>query len=123
MPSNRESSNWNCLLLDLPPPRLLAYPRETVIAEKFQAMIMLGRANSRMKDLYDIWVLSRAYKFSDDSLARAIAATFARRKTPIPAELPDALTRAFAEDPAKQQQWASFMEGVEAHTVSLGRRY
>jgi hypothetical protein len=107
------------VLLDLPPPRLLAYPREAVIAAKFQAMVALGRANSRMKDLYDIWLLSRAYAFDGDSLARAITATFARRKTPIPTELPDALTPAFAEDPAKVQQWTSFAEGIEARPGSL----
>jgi predicted nucleotidyltransferase component of viral defense system len=107
------------VLLDAPSPRLRAYPRETVIAEKFQAMVMLGRANSRMKDLYDIWVLSRAYEFEPDRLAKAIAATFARRKTEIPAELPDALTRAFAEDVGKQQQWSAFMEGIEAKPVAL----
>ena len=64
-------------------------------------MVVLGRANSRMKDLYDIWILSRSHEFTSDSLARAIAATFARRKTAIPTELPDALTHAFAEDPQK----------------------
>ena len=80
-----ELSVW----LDLPPPRLRAYPRETVIAEKFQAMVALGRANSRMKDFYDVWVLARAYDFSGASLARAIAATFTRRNTPVPADLTD----------------------------------
>ena len=107
------------VLLDQPSPRLQAYPPETVIAEKFQAMVELGRANSRMKDFYDIWALSRACQFDGDRLARAFAATFARRKTPIPAETPDALTRAFAEDPAKQQQWTSFMEAIEGPAVSL----
>ena len=62
---------------------------------------MLGRANSRMKDLYAIWVLSRRYEFTGDRLARAIAATFERPKTAVPDKLPDALTREFAEDPAK----------------------
>ena len=57
-----------------------------------------------MKEIYDIWILSRSYEFGGDSLARAIAATFVRRKTEIPAKLPDALTQAFAEDPAKIQQ-------------------
>jgi predicted nucleotidyltransferase component of viral defense system len=90
------------VLLDLPAPRVRAYPREAVVAEKFQAMVMLGRANSRMKDLYDVWVLARSYEFKGDNLARAIAATFAARKTAIPAEPPDALTRAFGDDPAKQ---------------------
>lgn len=100
------------VLLDQPAPKLRAYPRETVIAEKFQAMVMLGRANSRVKDFYDIWVLSRSYEFSGDGLARAIAATFMRRKTEIPAEPPDALTQAFAEDPAKIQLWTAFLENV-----------
>jgi predicted nucleotidyltransferase component of viral defense system len=83
------------VMLDFPAPHLRAYARETVIAEKFQAMVMLGRANSRMKDFYDIWVLSRASEFKDDRLPRAMAATFARRKTEIPLQLPDALTPAF----------------------------
>jgi predicted nucleotidyltransferase component of viral defense system len=100
------------VMLDFPAPHLRAYARETVIAEKFQAMVMLGRANSRMKDFYDIWVLSRASEFNDNRLARAIAATFARRKTEIPTELPDALTHAFATDAAKMQQWNAFVSDV-----------
>ncbi|MCR5857459.1 nucleotidyl transferase AbiEii/AbiGii toxin family protein [Mesorhizobium sp. J428] len=99
-------------LLDFPAPRLRAYARETVIAEKFQAMVALGRANSRMKDFYDIWILSRSFAFHDDRLPRAIAATFARRGTPIPTELPDALTPAFAADEQKQRQWKAFAEDV-----------
>jgi len=100
------------VLLDFPKPHLRAYARETVIAEKFQAMVMLGRANSRMKDIYDIWVLSKTYEFNDDKLPRAIAATFNRRKTEIPSDLPDALTPDFASDPMKVQQWNSFVEDV-----------
>jgi predicted nucleotidyltransferase component of viral defense system len=100
------------VLLDQPAPRLRAYPYETVIAEKFQAMVTLGRANSRMKDFYDIWILAQSHEFEGDRLARAIAATFARRKTEIPVERPDALTRAFAEDQSKRQQWAAFLVDV-----------
>lgn len=99
-------------MLDFPAPRLRAYARETVIAEKFQAMVALGRVNSRMKDFYDIWILSRSFSFDDDRLARAIAATFARRKTRIPESLPDALTAAFAMDEQKQRQWSAFVEDV-----------
>ncbi|HEY5238598.1 MAG TPA: nucleotidyl transferase AbiEii/AbiGii toxin family protein [Rhizomicrobium sp.] len=99
-------------LLDLPSPKLRAYAPETVIAEKFQAMIALGRANSRMKDFYDIWALSKVFAFDNDRLARAIAATFARRQTTIPTEVPDALTPAFAQDPAKQRQWAAFISDI-----------
>jgi predicted nucleotidyltransferase component of viral defense system len=97
------------VLLDQPAPRLRAYAQETVIAEKFQAMVALGRANSRMKDLYDVWMLSKAYRFEDDRLPRAIAATFARRETAIPTDLPDALSAQFGSDPAKREQWAAFV--------------
>jgi len=106
-------------MLDLPTPRLRAYARETVIAEKLQAMVALGRANSRMKDFYDIWLLSQSFPFDDDRLARAIAATFERRGTEIPAELPDALTPVFAEDDQKQRQWKAFLENVALDPGSL----
>ncbi len=107
------------VLLDHPAPRLRAYARETVIAEKFQAMVMLGRANSRMKDYYDIWILSRTQEFTGNRLARAIAATFARRQTDIPTEPPDALTGAFASDPAKLRQWAAFANDIGMPPSSL----
>lgn len=107
------------VLLDLPAPRLRAYPREVVVAEKFQAMVQLGRANSRMKDFYDIWMLSKAHAFGDDRLPRAIAATFARRRTALPVEVPDALTPAFANDRAKQQQWEAFVRNLNIVPESL----
>ncbi len=100
------------VVLDLPAPKLRAYAQETVIAEKFQAMVALGRANSRMKDFYDIWVLSRSFRFDGDRLPRAIAATFARRITPIPLHTPIALTPAFATDDQKQRQWRAFVAEV-----------
>lgn len=109
------------VLLDLPVPKLRAYAQETVIAEKFQAMVLLGRANSRMKDFYDIWLLTRSFTFDPNRVARAIAATFARRKTPIPLELPDALTDGFAGDPAKLAQWAAFTRGIETAPADLGQ--
>lgn len=99
-------------LLDFPAPQLRAYAQETVIAEKFHAVVDLGRANSRMKDFYDIWLLAKSFRFEDDRLARAIAATFARRLTPIPEELPDALIVEFATDPAKVRQWEAFKENL-----------
>lgn len=108
-------------LLDLPSPRLRAYARETVIAEKLQAMVVLGRANSRMKDFYDIWLLSQSFTFDDDRLARAIAATFARRGTEIPTHLPDALTVTFATDEQKQRQWRAFVDNVALDPGTLGK--
>ncbi|MBR0758532.1 nucleotidyl transferase AbiEii/AbiGii toxin family protein [Bradyrhizobium jicamae] len=106
-------------LLGQPAPKLRAYPPETVIAEKFQAMVILGLANTRLKDFYDIWILAKTHQFPDDRLVRAIAATFARRKTAIPTEPPDALTPAFAADPTKQQQWASFIQNVATNPGAL----
>ena len=107
------------VLLDLPQPRLRVYARETVIAEKFQAMVMLGLANSRMKDFYDVWILSRSYAFEDDRLPRAIAATFERRDTAIPLEAPMALTQAFALDSGKQRQWAAFVRDLAINIPAL----
>lgn len=107
------------VLLDLPAPNLRAYPPETVIAEKFQAMVALGLANSRLKDFYDIWILAQTFEFKDDRLAHAIASTFARRKTEIPTEPPDGLTPAFASDPTKQQQWTAFVEEVAVNPGTL----
>ena len=107
------------VLLDQPPPRLRAYAKETVIAEKFQAMVSLGRANSRMKDYYDIWLLSKTHDFSGDGLAKAIAATFTRRRTEIPDTVPDGLSVAFAADRAKQRQWQSFVSNIETEAPAL----
>lgn len=102
------------VLLDLPAPHLRAYARETVIAEKFQAMVALGRANSRMKDFYDIWVLSRTFEFDRSRLAQAIAATFKRRATEIPQTLPDAFTPEFFRDEGKLAQWSAFVRDLTA---------
>lgn len=100
------------VLLDLPVPRLRAYARETVIAEKFQAMVALGRANSRMKDYYDIWIMSQSFEFNPERLASAIAATFQRRDTPIPESIPDGLTPGFSADSNKVRQWTAFIEDL-----------
>lgn len=107
------------VMLDLPAPRLRAYPREAVVAEKFQAMVLFGLANTRMKDYYDIWILSRSYVFDAERLSRAIAATFERRGTTIPEELPDALTTAFSADVTKQRQWEAFARDLSAAVPSL----
>jgi predicted nucleotidyltransferase component of viral defense system len=96
-------------LLEFPAPLLRAYPRETVVAEKLEAMVQLGLANSRMKDFYDLVILARSFEFEGRVLARAIRATFERRTTPLPRSLPVALTPAFAEDPSKQTQWTAFL--------------
>lgn len=107
------------VLLDMPAPRLRGYARETVVAEKFQAMVVLGMINSRMKDYYDLWVLSQSFDFDCSRLARSIAATFGRRQTMIPDEIPDALTSAFAQDAQKQHQWEAFKRGLSYKPGSL----
>ena len=100
------------VLLDMPAPRLRGYARETVVAEKFQAMVDLGMANSRMKDYYDLWIISQAFQIDRLRLATAISATFARRGTAIPDGVPDGLSPAFAEDAVKRQQWESFKQNL-----------
>jgi predicted nucleotidyltransferase component of viral defense system len=108
-------------LLGMDPPRLRAYPRETVVAEKLEAMVKLGLANSRMKDFYDLIVLSRRFGFDGQRLCDAITATFKRRGTPLPAEVPVALTPTFSEDDSKKKQWKAFVRrsGLEERAGEL----
>ena len=94
-------------VLDLPPPELLGYTRESVIAEKLQAMVYLGAVNSRMKDFYDVWLLASRFAFDGSILARAISETFHQRRTAVPTA-PAAFSDAFARDGEKQAQWAAF---------------
>lgn len=95
-------------LLDGQPPKLKAYPRYTVVAEKMEAMVKLGLANSRMKDFYDVWLLSRLYSFDGQILAQALKNTFDRRSTSLPVTVPTALSPAFSEDSQKLVQWTAF---------------
>ncbi len=97
------------VLLDHPVPTLNAYPRDTVVAEKFEAIVALDLANSRMKDFYDLLAMSRLFAFEGATLAAAIRATFEQRATAIPHERPPPLTHAFLEDSRKFGQWRSFL--------------
>lgn len=96
-------------LLDAPAPRLRIYPRETVVAEKFEALVAIGARTSRMKDYYDLYCLPRLFGFDGRILADAIRATFARRGTDIPRETPPALSSAFAADPDALARWSAFI--------------
>jgi predicted nucleotidyltransferase component of viral defense system len=107
------------VLLDMPSPRLRAYPLETVIAEKLHAMVTLGMANSRMKDYYDVWMLTRAFTLDPNRLRRAVDATFARRDTSLLASVPEGLSDAFAADPGKQAQWQAFARNLSASRPGL----
>jgi len=108
------------LLDDFPAPTLRVYPVYTVIAEKYQVMVMLGQANSRMKDFFDLAVIARRTELDGATLAAAIAATFARRQTTFPNERPLALTKQFSEDTAKLRQWQAFLNRTRIEAASLG---
>lgn len=97
------------MLSEFAAPKLRVYPRYTVVAEKLEALVSLGIANSRMKDYFDLWVLSRNVAFDGDTLRRAVQATFDRRRTTLPPGTPFGLTDAFAQDAQKQKQWQAFL--------------
>lgn len=95
-------------LLDFPEPEVKTYPPETTVAEKAHGLVRFGRANTRMKDFYDLWRISELFEIDGSTLTEAIRATFTRRETPLPSEVPIALTDRFARDSAKQRQWQAF---------------
>jgi hypothetical protein len=113
-------------LLDLLAPRIRAYPHEAVVAEKFHAMTVLGEINSRYKDFYDIYALASQFGFDGERVARAIAATFDRRRTPIGATLPMALTPRFYADNRRAEQWRAYLTrnrlpGAPADWIEVGQ--
>lgn len=110
-------------LLDFPAPRLWICPWETVIAEKFQVLVELGMANSRLRDFFDLHYLAATQRFDGATLAKAIQATFARRRTPLPSGLPTGLSPAFGADAVKQTQWRAFVGRLRLDTGkgSLGQ--
>ena len=97
------------VLLDFPPPELDGYTMESTVAEKFQSMVKLGLLNSRMKDFYDIWLLSRRFDFKGEILIEAIEKTFEKRKTPLISE-PTIFNPTFMQDDTKQAQWQGFIK-------------
>lgn len=106
-------------LLDLAAPKLRVYPRETVVAEKIEAIVKLGIATSRMKDIYDLHVLAKQFTFPGLTLARAIRATFERRKTELPRSLSHVLGDSFLQDAGKRAQWAAFLRRMGAGPEGL----
>ena len=119
--------NYPCYLPDLPCSKLNGYPPETVVAEKAHAIIRLGELNSRLKDFYDLWLLSENIDFDGAVLQQAIQATFQRRQTDYPTALPNALTPEFADQ--KQKEWErtviskiNLISGQEAHFAIVVER-
>jgi predicted nucleotidyltransferase component of viral defense system len=97
-------------LLDLPAPRIRAYSRESVVAEKLNAVVSIGVQNSRMKDFYDLVALAGAFPFEGAVLTQAVKATFSRRRTQVPDPVPAGLSEEFGSMPDKRMQWAAFLE-------------
>jgi predicted nucleotidyltransferase component of viral defense system len=106
-------------LLAMPSPHIKAYPIETVIAEKIETIVSKGVLNSRMKDFYDVRVLSQEFEFNGSNLSKAIKATFERRGTNIPHDRPIAFTEEFYAKPDKQLQWDSFLRTSKLEDVNL----
>ncbi|MFM1976001.1 MAG: hypothetical protein RL145_847 [Pseudomonadota bacterium] len=106
-------------MLNEPIANLRAYPPETVIAEKFQAIVALGLANGRMKDYYDLWALPSVLTIEPAALDSAIFATFERRETGVPTLVPPGLTQTFFDDPQKKQQWVTYAASIGLDGVSL----
>lgn len=103
-------------LLDFPAPELKGYTMESTIAEKFQAMVKLGVLNSRMKDFYDIWMLSRTFNFNGEILAEAVEKTFENRNTPV--NLKAAIfDLSFGNDGNKIIQWRGFIRKTKLISV------
>jgi hypothetical protein len=109
-------------LLDTEAPRVRAYPREAVVAEKLHAMVSLGEANTRFKDFFDVWTLSSRFSFEGERLSAAIQATFSRRKTGTSSTRPEALAPAFYAEPVRGEQWLSVSEAHEARKRPSGFR-
>jgi type I restriction enzyme S subunit len=112
-------------LLDLPAPRIRAYPQEAVVAEKLHAMVVLGERNSRYKDFYDLYVFARQFPFDGERLTRAIGATFERRHTAVEPTLPAVLTPRFYADDERAAQWRAYLTrnslpGAPADWIAVG---
>jgi predicted nucleotidyltransferase component of viral defense system len=95
-------------LLGMPAPQIKTYRRETVLAEKLEAIAQLGLLNSRLKDYYDCWFLGLNFGFDGEELSKSIAATFRRRKTILSTDLPRGLTQAYWSDPSRILAWNAF---------------
>ena len=114
-------TDYTILIDELPPPNLKVYNKETVIAEKLHAMVNLDITNSRMKDFYDVWMITTKFDYDEKVLIKAISATFKRRDTEFPIEGITSLTEYFHGNKAKQTQWKAFVRknNIEPNDLSL----
>lgn len=107
------------LLAELPPVELKAYPRATVVAEKLEIIVRFGMANTRLKDYFDLYSLAREDILDPGEVASAIVATFRRRGTGLPRELPLGLSQEFSADPERSAQWTAFLNKNRLRSPSL----
>jgi predicted nucleotidyltransferase component of viral defense system len=107
------------LLAEQAAPQLRAYPKATVVAEKLHAISLLGMANTRMKDYFDLWVLLQDSALDHVELCRALAATFERRGTALPSLAPTGLSDVFGMDASKQVQWQAFLKKNQLSALPL----
>ena len=115
-PEPKEKMTFPCIL-DFPTPKLWCYSLESIVAEKFEALIKLGDWNSRMKDFYDLWLLSRQYNFYGYQLSKAIELTFKNRGTSLKQEI-TAFKKEFISK--KESEWNSFLKRLnQEHSPSL----
>jgi hypothetical protein len=114
-----QAVTYPVLLDEFPAPQLRAYPKYTVIAEKFHAVCLLGMTNTRMKDYFDLWVLLNDSTLDEAEIRRAIQATFERRTMPMPTTVPIGFSDAFAADATKQTQWNAFLKKNRLEALSL----
>ena len=114
-----ESARYPVILGDMPAPTLRVYPRYTVVAEKLEAIISLGMANSRMKDYFDLWVILRDNELDRDVLVQAVETTLNRRGTRKPSRVPIGLSEQFSNDRQKLMQWAAFIKRNQLTAASL----
>lgn len=113
-------TEYKVLLKGFPAPRMQMYPSYTVVAEKLQALTVLGLANTRLKDYFDLWILAMHKDFDGATLSKAVQATFERRGTPLPDKLPFGLSDDFAQDGSKQSQWGGFLKRNKLSATDLG---
>ena len=114
------NATYPALLADFAPPQLRTYPVYTVVAEKLHAIVLLGMTNSRLKDYLDLWILLDREVLDAGILASATAATFTRRGTPLPTELPIGLSNEFASDASRLALWVAFLRKNALAAMPLG---
>ncbi len=115
-----ESVLYPVMLDDMPAPCLRVYPRYTVIAEKLEAIITLGMANTRMKDYFDLYVILQDTDIDRTVLSQAVTATLNRRKTTRPKDVPTGLSERFSLNAQKNAQWNAFVNRNKLKATSLG---